>query len=189
MERSKNYQENREMLISALEAVLFAAGDPVTFERIAEILSVNEQDALLLAQELKNELDGAGRAFELYLTAESAGLCTKGEYAEYVTKYLEIKRNIPLSRAALETLSIIAYQQPTTRGYVEKVRGVDCSSILNGLLERGLVEECGRLDAPGRPILYRTTPAFLRSFGLSSVEELPSLEDHLQLVLDEALEG
>ncbi len=189
MERSTNYQENREVLLSAMEAVLFAAGDPVPFERLAEILEVNEQDALLLAQELKTELADADRAFEIYLTAEAAGLCTKGEYADYVTKYLEFKRNIPLSRAALETLSIIAYQQPTTRGYVEKVRGVDCSSILNGLLQRSLVEECGRLDAPGRPILYRTTPAFLRSFGLSSVEELPSLEDHLQLVLDEALEG
>lgn len=189
MERSTNYSENREKLISALEAVLFAAGDPVSFERLAEILEVNEQDALLLAQALKTKLSESERAFEVYLTAESAGLCTRGEYADYVTKYLEIKRNIPLSRAALETLSIIAYQQPTTRGYVEKVRGVDCSSIINGLLQRSLIEECGRLDAPGRPILYRTTPAFLRSFGLSSVEELPSLEDHLQLVLDEALEG
>ena len=189
MERSVNYQENHAMLLGALEAVLFSAGDPVTFERLAEILDVNEQDALLLAQELKDDLAASTRAFEVYLTAEAAGLCTKGEYADYVTKYLEIKRNIPLSRAALETLSIIAYQQPTTRGYIEKVRGVDCSSILNGLLQRELIEECGRLDAPGRPILYRTTPAFLRSFGLASVEELPSLEEHLQLVLDEALEG
>lgn len=189
MERSQNYIKNRDLLLGALEAVLFAAGDPVPFERLAEILEIGEQDALLLAQELKKTLADSKRAFEVYLTAESAGLCTRGEYAEYVTKYLEIKRNIPLSRAALETLSIIAYQQPTTRGYVEKVRGVDCSSILNGLLQRTLIEECGRLDAPGRPILYRTTPAFLRSFGLSSVEELPSLEDHLQLVLDEALEG
>lgn len=189
MDRSKNYQENRATLVSALEAVLFAAGDPVSFEKLAEILDVNEQDALLLAQELKCELADSPRAFEVYLTSESAGLCTRGQYADYVTKYLEIKRNIPLSRAALETLAILAYQQPATRGYVEKVRGVDCSSILNGLLQRGLVEECGRLDAPGRPILYRTTDAFLRSFGLGSVEELPSLEEHLQMVLDEVLEG
>ncbi len=189
MERSQNYLDNRNTLINALEAVLFAAGEVVSFERISEILDINEQDALLLAQELKTELKDSPRAFEVYLTAEGCGLCTRGEYADYVTKYLEIKRNIPLSRAALETLAIIAYQQPTTRGYVEKVRGVDCSSILNGLLQRSLVEECGRLDAPGRPILYRTTNAFLRSFGLSSVEELPSLEEQLQMVLDEVLEG
>ena len=189
MERSQNYLDHRDTLIGALEAVLFAAGDAVSFERLSEILDINEQDALLLSQDLKHELSGEGRAFEVYLTGDSVGLCTRSEYADYVTKYLEIKRNVPLSRAALETLAILAYQQPTTRGYVEKVRGVDCSSILNGLLQRGLVEECGRLDAPGRPILYRTTTAFLRSFGLGSVEELPTLDDHLQMVLDEALEG
>lgn len=148
-------------------------------------MNVSESEAKLLSQKLQTEI-GADRAFEVYLTADSAGLCTRTEYASYVQSYLEIKRNIPLSKAALEALSVIAYQQPTTKGYVEKVRGVDCSSLFAGLLQRGLIEECGRMDAPGRPILYRTTDAFLRSFGLHSTEELPSLEEHLQTVLQGA---
>lgn len=173
-------------LIGALQAVLFAAGDPVSFEKLGEVLEITPKEATLLAQKLQTELNGADRAFEVYLTSDSAGLCTRAEYAPYVTRFLEIKRSVPLSKAALEALAVIAYQQPTTKSYVEKVRGVDCSGLFNGLLQRGLIEECGRMDAPGRPILYRTTDAFLRSFGLASVEDLPSLEEHLQTVLEDA---
>lgn len=189
MEHSQAYRENKDAFISALEAVLFAAGEAVSFARISELFEISSDEAKLLAQALATELKEDGRAFEVFLTEDAAGLCTRKEYAPYVSAYLEIKRNVPLSKAALEALAVVAYQQPTTKGYIEKVRGVDCSAIINSLLQRDLVEECGRMDAPGRPILYRTTAAFLRCFGLSSPDELPTLEEHLQQTLSEAQDG
>jgi segregation and condensation protein B len=104
-------------------------------------------------------------------------MCSREEYAPQIRQVLETKRNVPLSNAAMEVLTIIAYNQPVSKGFVENVRGVDSSSVVNNLTEKGLIEEAGRLDVPGKPIVYRTTPVFLRSFGLASLAELPPLSD------------
>ena len=170
----------------ALEAVLFAAGIPLSTERLGQILVASDEDIRLAAAKLKERLDSIG-GIELVCMGDEWQLCTKIEYKEPVLRLLEIRRTAPLSRPALEALSVIAYRQPVTRSYVEQVRGVDCSGILNTLVERGLVEEAGRLDAPGKPILYATTPLFLRSFGLESLDELPNLEEE-QLEMDTALD-
>ena len=119
---------------------------------------------------------------------DSFQLCTKPEYASVVKQTMELRRNTPLSNAAMEVLAIIAYNQPVTRAFVEQVRGVDSSQTVLNLVEKGLVEEAGRLDIPGRPISYRTTQGFLRNFGMKSLEELPPLPDEDgQLLLDEAV--
>ncbi len=166
----------------ALEAVLFAAGTPLSTERLGQILVASDEDIRLAAAKLKERLDAAG-GIELVCMGDEWQLCTKIDYKEPVLRLLEIRRTAPLSRPALEALSVIAYRQPVTRSYVEQVRGVDCSGIINTLVERGLVEEAGRLDAPGKPILYATTSLFLRSFGLESLDELPNLEEE-QLAMD-----
>ena len=161
---------------AALEAVLFAAGTPMSTERLGQILVASDEDIRQAAARLQARLAAAG-GIELVCMGDEWQLCTKIEYKEPVLRLLEIRRTAPLSRPALEALSVIAYRQPVTRSYVEQVRGVDCSGILNTLVERGLVEEAGRLDAPGKPILYVTTALFLRSFGLESLDDLPSLEE------------
>ena len=107
-------------------------------------------------------------------------LCTKTEFEPYIRRAFEIKRNAPLSQAALEVLAIIAYNQPVTRAFAEQVRGVDSSGVISTLVEKGLIEEAGRLDLPGKPIAYRTTPLFLRSFGLESLEDLPPVADEAE---------
>ena len=111
-------------------------------------------------------------------------MCTREEFAPQVRAALETKRTAPLSNAAMEALTIIAYNQPVSKGFVENVRGIDSSSVINNLVEKGLVEEAGRLDVPGKPIVYRTTAVFLRSFGLSSVADLPPLPGQSDLVLE-----
>ena len=120
-------------------------------------------------------------------------MCTKSSYADYIRKALDIRRNTPLSQAAMETLAIVAYNQPVTRAFIDQVRGVDCGAVVQGLVAKNLVEEKGRLELPGRPLLYGTTPDFLRCFGLSSLEELPPLpqkeENGMQeTTLDEVIE-
>lgn len=120
-------------------------------------------------------------------------MCTRSEFAPQIRAALETKRSAPLSNAAMETLTIIAYNQPVSKGFVENVRGIDSSSVINNLIEKGLIEEAGRLDIPGKPLVYRTTAVFLRSFGLSSVSELPPLaassgiSEEKQLVIDEMI--
>ena len=107
-------------------------------------------------------------------------LCARKEYADAIRKVLEVKRNAPLSQAAFEVLAIIAYNQPVTKSFIEQIRGVDCSAVLSNLLQKSLIEERGRLDLPGRPLIYGTTPDFLRVFCISSLDELPSLPEHPQ---------
>ncbi len=170
-------------LVNALEAVLFAGGEPVTLERLAQIFDITKVEVSLIVDELGNRLRQKDSSFELCRLAEAVQLCTKKEFAEPVQKLLEIKRTAPISKAALEALSIVAYKQPVTKTYIEQVRGVDCSGIIATLIQRELIEECGRLDAPGRPILYQTTPHFLRCFGLESLDDLPG-ENSVQLSLD-----
>lgn len=173
----KGYLEN------ALEAVLFAGGDAIEMEKIASLFDITKVEARIVAENLKKRLDSDESSFELCFLEDSIQLCTKIKYGDIVQKFLEIKRTAPISKAALEALAVVAYKQPVTRGYIEKVRGVDCSGIIATLLTRELIEECGRLDAPGRPILYRTTPVFLRSFGIDSLENLPG-ENSVQLEID-----
>jgi len=171
-------------LVNALEAVLFAGGEPVSVERLAQIFDITKAEVGLVIDELQRRLSARDSSFELCRLADSVQLCTKIDYAEPVQKLLEIKRSSPISKAALEALSIVAYKQPVTKTYIEQVRGVDCSGIISTLIQRELIEECGRLDAPGRPILYQTTPNFLRCFGLESLDELPG-ENSVQLSLEE----
>ena len=135
------------------EAILFAAGEPVELERIA------------MAAEC--DPDEAEHAYQM---------CSSGEMSSYVTRALETRKPPRLSSAQLETLTVIAYYQPATRAYIEQIRGVDSAYSVGALLNKHLIEECGRLNVPGRPILYRTTPDFLRTFGLESLDELPEIE-------------
>ena len=153
-------------LESALEGVLFAAGEPVPVERLCLGLEVDRPTLDAVAQQLMDKY--------------SYQLCSAPEYADYIRKTLESRKPARLSQPALEVLAVIAYYQPVTRAYVDQVRGVDSSYTVGLLLERELIEEAGRLAVPGRPVLFRTTKNFLRSFGLSSLEELPELPDSSQ---------
>lgn len=180
----KYAQYDEKSLIGALEAILFAAGEPVAKEKLAEIFEITPTEVALVTEKLEASLEERSAGFQLVRTENSVQLCTRTEHAPFVTAYLEIKRNAPISKPALEALSVVAYRQPVTKGYVEQVRGVDCSGIINSLVEKGLIEEKGRLDAPGRPILYGTTLAFLKCFGLNSLSELPEIDDDQQKIAE-----
>ena len=160
---------------SALEAILFAAGEPISAERLCMALELTRNQVDELCQELADQYSYERRGIRLLRLGESYQLCSAPEYADRIRKAFERRKPPQLSQPALEVLSIIAYFQPTTRAYVEQVRGVDSSYTVNLLLERGLIEEAGRLSVPGRPTLFRTTTHFLRCFNLSSLEELPPL--------------
>lgn len=158
---------------AALEAVLFAAGEPMETERLAEAMAMTAEDVAAICESLAAHLEGTG--LQLLQLGGSWQLTTRAEYAEAVRAALEVKRNTPLSNAAMEALTIIAYNQPVTKGFVERVRGVDSGSVVNTLVDRGLLEEAGRIEVPGRPVTYRTTAHFLRTFGLQSLADLPPL--------------
>ena len=160
---------------AALEAVLFAAGEPVSVERICLSLDVDRATVDAVCQRLTDNYSYERRGLRLIRMDTSYQLCSAPEYAELIRKTFESRKPAKLSQPALEVLSVIAYYQPVTRAYIDQVRGVDSSYTVGLLLERELIEEAGRLAVPGRPIQYRTTKNFLRSFGLSSLEELPEL--------------
>ena len=162
---------------SAVEAILFAAGDPVPAARISLILEVPEDDVNYAADLLSNELVDGKRGIRLLRLDDKLQLCSAPEYASVITKVLEQRKPPMLSQPALETLAVVAYFQPVTRAYVDQVRGVDSSYTVGVLLEKGLIERCGKLDVPGRPALLRTTDVFLRTMGISKLEELPALPD------------
>ena len=164
-----------ENACAALEAVLFSAGEPMETERLAEALAMDAAQVTALADTLAAYYDETGSGLQLLRLGENLQITTRPEYADAVRAALEVKRNTPLSNAAMETLTIIAYNQPVTKGFVERVRGVDSSSVVNTLAERGLLEEAGRIDVPGKPVTYRTTAHFLRCFGLQSLDDLPPL--------------
>lgn len=189
MEFSLKYVSyDKEYLVNGTEAVLFAAGDPVSQEKLAQIFDITKYEVSLVIDALEARLAENNSSFELCRLSDSYQLCSKKEYAEPIQKYLEIKRTAPISKAALEALAIVAYKQPVTKTYIEQVRGVDCTGIVSTLIQRELIEECGRLDAPGRPILYQTTLHFLRCFGLESLEDLPG-ENSVQLSIDSLDDG
>lgn len=166
---------NIEFARASLEAVLFAGGEPMEIPRLAQALELDEDTVMRLAALLGEIYDKSGSALQLIRLGNAYQITTRAEYAEPIRQALEIKRNTPLSNAAMEVLTIIAYNQPVTKGFVERVRGVDSSSTVNTLTERGLLEEAGRIEVPGRPVTYRTTAQFLRCFGLQSLAELPPL--------------
>ena len=160
---------------SALEAILFAAGEPIGEERLSLALEIDREQVAALCKELADEYSYQRRGVRLLRLGESYQLCSAPEYAQWVRRTFERRKPPQLSQPALEVLSIIAYYQPTTRAYVEQVRGVDSAYTVNLLLERGLIEEAGKLPAPGRPTLFKTTEHFLRCFNLSSLDEVPTL--------------
>ncbi len=159
-----------------LEAVLFAAGEPVPASRIAFAAEVDENEVHQAAKSLMDRYAFDRRGIRLLQLDNNYQLCSAGEFSAYVTKALETRKPPKLSAAQLETLTVIAYYQPATRAYVDQIRGVDSSYSVGALLNKKLIEESGRLNVPGRPILYRTTPDFLRTFGLRSLDELPEID-------------
>lgn len=162
-----------------IEALLFIAGEPLTVKRTAEILDMDEENLLLLLEQLRNEYDEAERGIMIMEVAGGYQFCTRPEVAPYIEKLYKPQPSV-LSQAALETLSIIAFKQPVTRLEIEGIRGVKIDSALHTLLERKLVKEVGRKEGLGRPILYGTTAAFLRQFGLKDLGDLPVLPNITQ---------
>ena len=173
-------------LDAAVEGILFAAGEPIHIDRICLALDLDKLSVQQILQRLGDYYAFGRRGIRLVRMEDSYQLCSAPEYADMIRRAFEIRKTAKLSQPALEVLAIIAYYQPTTRAYVDQIRGVDSSYTVGLLVERKLIEECGRLQVPGRPRLYRTTKNFLRSFHLTSLEDLPSLpgmesEGQLQL--------
>ncbi|MDR0838489.1 MAG: SMC-Scp complex subunit ScpB [Oscillospiraceae bacterium] len=159
----------------AIEGILFASGEPVSAERIAAVLGIDRELVLDAAAVMRDRYEESGRGIRLVRLEDSLQLCSAPEYADYIRLALETGRAPRLTQPALEVLAVIAYFQPVTKAYIEQVRGVDCSYTIGLLHTRGLIETRGRLAAPGRPALYGTTPVFLRTFGMTSTDELPEL--------------
>ena len=166
--------ENPKALI---EAIMFAAGYPMRYDKLASVIGITPSEVKQYAAELANEYAGnSDRGIMVLLFPETCQLCTREEFAPYIKEALGIKRGGNLSASSMEVLAIVAYNQPVTRSFVDLVRGVDSSYAMNSLIDKALIEATGRLDAPGRPMLYSTTDKFLRVFGISSLKELPEVE-------------
>ena len=168
---------DKNYVTAVLEAILFAAGEPVPISRIAQVLGVTEAEVSAAAEELTAIYQERGSGLRLLRLAEKLQLCSAPEFAQTVTQALELRKPPRLSPAALEVLAVVAYFQPVTRAYIDQIRGVDSAYTVGVLLERGLIEPCGKLEVPGRPTLYRTGDVFLRTMNIASLEELPALPD------------
>ena len=164
-------------ILSVIEAILFAAGESVPAARLSLILGAGEEEVLAAAEELREKYEREQRGMRILRLDDRLQMCSAPEFAPYISKVLEQRKPPMLSQPALETLAVVAYFQPVTRAYVEQVRGVDSSYTVSALCERGLIEECGRLEVPGRPAIFHTTDVFLRTMGISSLAELPPLPD------------
>lgn len=160
----------------AIEAILFAAGERVEVARLAMALQTDPDEIVKAADALADSLAFDRRGIRILRLDAGYQMVSSGEMAEYITTALETRKPPKLSSSQLETLTIIAYYQPATKAMVEQIRGVDSSYSVSALLNKKLITEAGRLNVPGRPILYRTTPDFLRTFGISSLEEMPPIE-------------
>lgn len=160
---------------AVLESILFTMGESVEIERLASVLEQDKKYTRELLEEMKAEYDEKECGITLMELEDSFQMCTKAEMYEYLIKIAKTPRKYVLTDTLLETLSIVAYKQPVTRAEIEKIRGVSCDHAVNRLVEFGLIAEVGRMDAPGRPLLFGTTEEFLRSFGVKSLEELPEL--------------
>ena len=166
-----------EKQIAMVEAVLFAAAEPLEYTKLASVLGMDDEQILLVMDALDKKYGADDSGICLVQLDTKYQLCSKKEFVEEIRTVLDLKRNAPLSQAAFEVLAIIAYNQPITKPYIEQIRGVDCSGVVNTLCSRGLIEEKGRLDVPGRPVLYGTTADFLRCFSLKSLDDLPELPE------------
>ena len=162
-------------LTSAFEAVLFSGGEPQSIDRFSQVFDITPEKVVKVMEALEKRLNEQKSGLELLRLDNTYQLATKVEYADYIKKMFDIRRRTPLSPAALEVLAVVAYNQPVTKSFIEQVRGVDCSGVVTTLVEKGLIEECGRLELPGKPLLYGTTKNFLRCFGINDLSELPPL--------------
>lgn len=160
-----------------IEAILFASGEPCEINKICEVLELDEKTVKNLIERIRERYIDMKSPFDIVSLGDSVQMCTLPEYSDVIREALTLKRGAALSQAALEVLALIAYNQPVTRSFVEQVRGVDCSTIMRSLADKNLIEEAGRLPIPGKPISYKTTANFLRSFGLENLEQLPELPD------------
>ena len=168
--------DNKE-IENAIEAILFAAGEPIPASRIAIVLGLSDDEVHEYTKKLSDEYSFNRRGIRLVRMGDSLQLCSAPEFSQEIVRALERRKPPRLSQPALEVLSICAYFQPVTRAYVDQVRGVDSSYTMGVLLERGLIEPCGKLDVTGRPTIYRTTELFLRTMGISDLSELPKLPE------------
>lgn len=162
---------------AVIEALVFASSEPIQLKEIAEITAIQEHTVKQLLQDIIDEYHRSRRGIQIIEVAKGYQFVTHPECADYIERMHQTPRNVSLSPAAIETLAIIVYKQPITRAEIEELRGVRVDSAITTLLERGLIKEVGRKDAPGRPILYGTTSKFLQYFGLNDLRELPSLDD------------
>lgn len=166
---------NNEEIKRAIEAILFASGESVDVDRMAQALELKNNEVKKIAEELSAEFNSQNHGFKIKKYKDSFQFVTDKEFGEEIRRVMDLNRNKPLSQAAMEVLSVIAYNQPVTKAFVEQIRGVDCSGVIGSLTVKNLIEEKGRLELPGRPLLYGTTENFLRCFNISSVEELPPI--------------
>ncbi|MBR6045255.1 MAG: SMC-Scp complex subunit ScpB [Ruminococcus sp.] len=175
-------------MTAAVEAILFAGGDPIEGDKLALAAGIEPIELKNVIAALEEKYARPDSGLVLLRLEDSFQLATKQRFSENIKEAFEIRKNSALSAAAMEVLTIVAYNQPVTKSFVENVRGVDSSSTVNSLVEKGLLCEAGRLELPGRPIAYKTTDAFLRSFQISSISELPPLPDQAeQLTIDEVI--
>ncbi len=175
----------REEIFGAIEAILFASGTPVEIDRIVRALELDTATVTKCIDELIEAYKAPNKGIKIIRMNKSIQMCTNKEYGSYVRKVMDMKKNTPLSQAAMEVLAVVAYNQPVTKAFVEQVRGVDCSGVIGSLCVKGLIEEKGRLELPGRPLLYGTTEHFLRCFSIESLEGLPPLPDPSEDTKDE----
>ena len=160
-----------------LEAILFAAGDSVHKNKLCSVMGIDEDILKEIADRLAERYDNGARGLKLLKLEDKYQLCSRPEYSVYVRSALEAAKSGVLSQSALEVMAIVAYRQPVTKTYVEQVRGVDSTYTVSSLIDKNMIEPCGKLDVPGRPILYKTTENFLRTFGLSSLKQLPEIKE------------
>lgn len=183
-------QEKKEAII---EAILYAAGRPVEIKELMVLLEINFEEVIEIVEKMKLDMQKANRGLEIIKVDDAYQLCTKKDYYEYIYPIFDKRSKPNLSQAALETLAIIAYNPKITRAQIEAIRGVNSDGTLYKLLEYNLVEEAGKMDAPGRPTMYKTTKNFLKMFGISSLEELPELprykvDENEQIVMEDIIE-
>lgn len=166
---------NRKKQEAIIEAVLFSMGEAVEISRLAQLIETTEDKTKAIVEEMKNSMDASDRGITITQIGDAYQMCSKPEMYEYLIEITKSNNKYTLTDTVLETLSIVAYKQPVTRADIEKIRGVDCSHSINRLIELELIKELGRLDAPGRPILFGTTEQFLRCFGVKSLDDLPEM--------------
>lgn len=176
-------------MLGALEAILFACGEPIGMDKLAAALETDTAEILRAAEALREKFNTPQSGIHLLILENDLQFSTNPAYIEPVRAALDLRRNTPLSQAAMEVLAVIAYNQPVTKAFVEQVRGVDCSGVIGSLALKGLIEERGRLELPGRPLLYGTTDDFLRCLNISSLSELPPLPKNGETPAEEPADG